>query len=301
MLLTDISTEVERRGVDRENIGTHSMRKGSATYAASGSTACPSSAAIHLRAGWTLSSVQDTYMRYESAGDMFVGRTVSGLPLDKPEFALLPPQFVARSSEVDKAIDSCFNRIPANLRLVAEFCLASVVYHRNFLLDNLPRQHPVFSCVHMVVCNLGDDTSSASNGLIATGIPPHVSILRDLKVLVEKMDKSMIQQEEGIRKTKVGVINELEQRAMSAGTVTREGLRESLMECLQEAGEIQLVQRVQEPPVEVPREYIGNVDSWEEGLMLFQKTLSYQEVLQLKHGSCGGAGMLDYVIHHYDL
>jgi hypothetical protein len=153
----------------------------------------------------------------------------------------------------------------------------------------------------MVVCNLGDDTSSASNGLIATGIPPHVSILRDLKVLVEKMDKSMIQQEEGIRKTKVGVINELEQRAMSAGTVTREGLRESLMECLQEAGEIQLVQRVQEPPVEVPREYIGNVDSWEEGLMLFQKTLSYQEVLQLKHGSCGGAGMLDYVIHHYDL
>ena len=69
----------------------------------------------------------------------------------------------------------------------------------------------------------------------------------------------MIQQQEGIKKTIDGVMNELEQRAISAGTVTREGLRESLIECLQEDGVMQLVQMTNEPPAEVPRENIGNV------------------------------------------
>ncbi|ETK78214.1 hypothetical protein F441_15982 [Phytophthora nicotianae CJ01A1] len=34
--------------------------------------------------------VQNTYLRYEAAGDMHVGRTVSGLPPDSHEFAILP-------------------------------------------------------------------------------------------------------------------------------------------------------------------------------------------------------------------
>ena len=91
--IKEIAHELERRSIDPHNIGTHSLRKGSATYTASGSTSCPSSTAIHLRAGWALGGVQDTYMRYESAGDMFVGRTVSGLPSDRPEFDILPPRF----------------------------------------------------------------------------------------------------------------------------------------------------------------------------------------------------------------
>ncbi|ETO75033.1 hypothetical protein F444_09325 [Phytophthora nicotianae P1976] len=65
------------------------MRKGAATYCASGSTACPSSTSVHLRAGWSLGGVQNTYLRYESAGDMHAGRTVSGLPPDSHEFAHL--------------------------------------------------------------------------------------------------------------------------------------------------------------------------------------------------------------------
>ena len=72
------------------------MQKGASTYGASGSTACPPSAALQLRAGWTLPGVQGTYLRSEAAGDMYVGRTVSGLPSDKPEFAILPPNFEGR-------------------------------------------------------------------------------------------------------------------------------------------------------------------------------------------------------------
>jgi hypothetical protein len=65
--------------MDSDDIGTHSIRKGSSTNCASGSTACPSSTAIHLRAGWSLGGVQNTY---ESVSDMYVGRTASELPLD---------------------------------------------------------------------------------------------------------------------------------------------------------------------------------------------------------------------------
>jgi hypothetical protein len=80
------------------------MRKGSATYCASGSTACPSSTSIHLRAGWALGGVQDTYLRYEAAGDMYVGRTVSGLPFNSVHFATLPPFFITRDQNVSNTI-----------------------------------------------------------------------------------------------------------------------------------------------------------------------------------------------------
>ena len=51
----------------------HSFRKGAATFVASGRTAAPSSAAVTNRAGWSLPSVKDTYLRYEAAGDQYGG------------------------------------------------------------------------------------------------------------------------------------------------------------------------------------------------------------------------------------
>jgi hypothetical protein len=43
--------ELERRGCTPDQFGTHSSRKGPATFASSGSTACPPQAAICIRAG----------------------------------------------------------------------------------------------------------------------------------------------------------------------------------------------------------------------------------------------------------
>ncbi len=51
-----------------------------------------------------MGGVQDTYLRYESAGDMYVGRTVSGLPSDDVNFAILPPHFSSHSQLVDQAL-----------------------------------------------------------------------------------------------------------------------------------------------------------------------------------------------------
>jgi len=57
--------ELKAHGVSYKDIGTHSCRKGSASLCSSGSTSCPPMAAICLRAGWSLGTVQDKYIRYE--------------------------------------------------------------------------------------------------------------------------------------------------------------------------------------------------------------------------------------------
>jgi len=49
--LDNIESEFIRSGIDKDDIGTHSMRKGSSTYCSGGSTASPSSTSIHLRVG----------------------------------------------------------------------------------------------------------------------------------------------------------------------------------------------------------------------------------------------------------
>jgi hypothetical protein len=78
-------------GVKASDFGSHSARKGSATHVSSCSSAGPSAASICIRAGWSLPGVQNTYIRYEAAGDMTVGRFVAGLPFESPSFAILPP------------------------------------------------------------------------------------------------------------------------------------------------------------------------------------------------------------------
>ncbi|ETK88726.1 hypothetical protein L915_07061 [Phytophthora nicotianae] len=183
-----VAEELHRRGVDRDELGTHSMRKGAVTYCASASTACPSSTAVHLRAGWSLGGVQNTYLRYESAGDMHVGRTVSGLPPDSHEFAVLPPHFEERDETIENAIDCVFPGMPANLTYIGEFCLASLVYHEPYLRLNIPKCHPLFEPPLFQHPTLLSDLLAKLRGikdrsgrLHATGVPPYVAILGKMK------------------------------------------------------------------------------------------------------------------------
>ena len=80
-------------GVDVADIGVHSIRKGASSYVSGGSTCAPPQVATNIRAGWTMGGVQDTYLRYEAAGDQYVGRVVSELPISSPKFAALPQRF----------------------------------------------------------------------------------------------------------------------------------------------------------------------------------------------------------------
>jgi hypothetical protein len=234
--IEDIKNELIRRGIDPKDLGTHSIRKGSATYCSSGSTAGPSSSSIHLRAGWAMGGVQDTYIRYEAAGDMYVGRVASGLPLEKPEFAIVGPYFV-QSANVSQYIEAIFNNIPATLFEVAENVLASLVYHSNFLITTIPQDHPALQSIlfrdftlldtlkPLVKCGvLGDN----GNHKVATGIPPHTSLLKEMKIVCEEIKQVLPAIDTITERTVNGINKLLEDKAIGAGSVTREGLKEIL-------------------------------------------------------------------------
>ncbi|KAF1787984.1 hypothetical protein GQ600_27730 [Phytophthora cactorum] len=108
-------------GLKLSGIGTHSDRKGSATYVSSCSIGGPLAAAICIRAGWTLPGVQDTYNRYEAAGDRIVGRYVAGLAFEETGFAVLPPFFPDIDDSIHNAIYRCISNIPSRLLCAGSF------------------------------------------------------------------------------------------------------------------------------------------------------------------------------------
>ena len=124
------------------DLGAHSIRKGATTYVTSGSTAAPSYAAVGIRAGWSLGSVVSVYMKYDAAGDQYVGRTVAGLNSGSSQFAVLPPMFVFSKDEdeamaqcdmVREALNELFGTFTEELEQVLMFCLASLLAHFDLL------------------------------------------------------------------------------------------------------------------------------------------------------------------------
>ncbi|OWZ00907.1 hypothetical protein PHMEG_00027803 [Phytophthora megakarya] len=146
----------------------------------------PPSVAVHLRAGWSMGGVQDRYHRHDAAGDMFVGRTVSGHPVLQPEFAILPPHFTTSDEEVQRAKEIYFPGLPQIVGFVAKFALASLIYHIDFLRQKLSNDHPLFQSPLFTDAELIPQLRSrvqcdSNNGeMQPTGVPPHVKILSEL-------------------------------------------------------------------------------------------------------------------------
>jgi len=238
-------------GHSLDSFGTHSIRKGAATYASSGSTACPSYAAIANRAGWTM-GVSSLYIQYQSAGDQYVGRTVCGLNSLDPSFAVLPPCFKqdVDPSLIHSILKTCFSRfddVTPELRKVLTMTTASVIYHMQWLSDNLPPDHCLFSTA-LFSSDFGEPLSDLvechtwrpGDIIKATGIPPHVSITLHTIALTEAVSSLP----ERVSRSAQEFIDSQPDRPLSAervGSIVREAC-DRLFERLQHAHE-----RQQEP------------------------------------------------------
>ena len=77
-------------GMPPEDFGTHSIRKGAVTFGATGCTTCPPITSICLRDNWAMPGVMNHYIKYESPGDQFTGKFVSGRSRMSTEFAISP-------------------------------------------------------------------------------------------------------------------------------------------------------------------------------------------------------------------
>eukprot|EP00924_Labyrinthula_sp_SR-Ha-C_P014698 snap_masked-scaffold_85-processed-gene-0.23-mRNA-1 protein AED:0.28 eAED:0.28 QI:0/0/0/1/1/1/2/0/293 len=179
--LDEVENQLRRRGLTPEEFGTHSPRKGH--------TNAPPIATVQLHAGWSMGTVLNVYLRFEAAGDQYVGRTVSGLPISTYKFSTLPPRFEFADDQVERAKQLIFPSVPKQISLILEFCLASMVYHENFLRKELPENHLLFNTPifqeksliqtlrEKVICGV---SNSDGSGLQATGILAHVDILTKL-------------------------------------------------------------------------------------------------------------------------
>jgi len=189
--------EEEMLGHGLASFGTHSIRKGAATYASSGSTACPPYTAISNRAGWIMPGVSSIYIQYQAASDQYVGRTVCGLNSLDPSFAVLPPRFVEgydKNALLEQSFIG-FDGASAELKKVLEMTTASVIYHMDWLRQNLPPDHCLFSTA-LFTKNLTDGKSDMvtcstwkpGDVLRASGIPPHVFVLLHTRHVAETVD-----------------------------------------------------------------------------------------------------------------
>ena len=82
-------------------------------------------------------------------------------------------------------------------------------------------------------------------GLQPTGVPPHTMILTHIQSLASNIFQILPALRRCSEETIEGVMKELEDRAIGAGTVTRDVLNDSIMRCLEEAGIPQILERLE--------------------------------------------------------
>lgn len=225
-ILRDCALVIVSMGLIVSEIGSHSFRKGIATSLAN-TPGGPTAINIWLRAGWSLGAVQSRYIFEGPGGDQFVGRAATGLSLDDENFAILPPHFdtncgpVLTVEEWENILPGFSEFYPQTFRVALPFFLASLAYHRKWMVENLPRNHPIFFSRVMTSGTLEELESKVETGLFmnrktglkASGVP------RDV-ILAFRMTKM----EDRFNTFEETVVNEIR-------TVPKESAREILKNC----------------------------------------------------------------------
>ena len=201
MIYDKRETIFTRFGMDHKDLGSHSIRKGTISYL-SNLPGGPQQAAICIRAGWTMGTVKDAYMRYMEAGDAFAGRCLAGLNLLSADFACSAPLFL---HQVQEAVDydslrlsnamkiqlAGIHRLPSKI-LLSHLCFASFLHHRKTVLE-LPPNHVVReSCMVLRDDRLLSFLDANKKVLLVArpwthpsiklaGIPPHAAYLAEME------------------------------------------------------------------------------------------------------------------------
>lgn len=208
---------MQKYGLDIDEIGAHSSRKGASTYMTSGVVGGPGFQAVNIRCGWKMPGVTDTYARYEAAGDMYCGRVLSGLPLISFKFGVLPPKFIFPDDVEEEATEKLhslvrflFPGLAVELWPVITYGLAALALKETWLREKLAADHILFqSTLFMhptyqylkpfakVELGVGDEEFELNlDGLsrrTITGIPAHVVLLssqRNLAVQQQELVRS---------------------------------------------------------------------------------------------------------------
>ena len=197
-------SELVELGTKVEDIGTHSIRKGTSTHASS-QPGGPSTTSIRLRMDHSLGNVEDRYIYEGDGSDQLLGRFVAGLPFGSTDFAMLPPHFrspdVLTPEEWNTVVPG-YDNYPSGFKTVIPYLIASLCKHSEFLQHELPREHAFFNTrfwcdgYHTKLCNslYGDVNYCAATDMSATGLPVHhitTVAINTLQKKVESLEKQL--------------------------------------------------------------------------------------------------------------
>lgn len=144
-----------------------------------------------------MGNTQQRYIHEGDGGDQLTGRVACGLPLNNLDFTVLPPHFKRAfiiPEDYWTAEFANYKSFPKSFRQTMPYLLASMVYHYEWLRENLPSLHPVKNCVafcsnhlqawrEFVVCG----RSVSDSDMIATGIPPTLIISQEVDKLMKRV------------------------------------------------------------------------------------------------------------------
>ncbi|KAK1934611.1 hypothetical protein P3T76_011220 [Phytophthora citrophthora] len=181
-----------------EDIGTHSLRKGSSSYAL-GQVNGPTPVSVYLRMGQSLGNVKDRYIHFGEGADQLCGRMITGLPFDSERFGVIPPHFPPRLAskltiEFWDRVVSEFSKYTRGMQSAFPFMLASLIHHEQYLRNTISPNHPIFKSrvfsANPLLQELRGSTvlslgTSPVSGLKATGIPVHLAIAKQVAGLKE--------------------------------------------------------------------------------------------------------------------
>jgi hypothetical protein len=227
ILSSDSGTQLlNQLGLNLDDIGTHSIRKGVGTYACSGSTSGPGIVSVCIRMGWSMGGVADRYLQFEAAADKYLGRVCAGLNQSSSEFCTIMPHFGA--AEVSNILERSFPTLykQTSLLPVLKHCLASVVYHIEFIRETLPDDHNLFQNYLFrtpgLIKYLREFVTIAGNqDILVSGIPPHVDIIQKLEKIgniIEDCPSRIVSQ----------MTDVMEANGIAAGNISRSVLEQTL-------------------------------------------------------------------------
>ena len=173
--------------------------------------------------------LKDRYLHHESAGDQFVGRTVTGLSCLSTEFGCSPCYFDFAEEEDEDAMRRILDEhIQSNLiggkaltpkiQFMVSYFMAAICYHYDYLKETLHPRNRLLSVSIFSHCperlrklavvkypwNKSRDTP------YLTGVPPHILMMSDMKRFEEKLNEVSSTMMEGMKE-------ELDKRDVGGG------------------------------------------------------------------------------------
>lgn len=195
-LLNDVFMEHEDKyqanGDDVSDLGSHSIRKGGATYCCAAANPAPPIVSVCLRAGWTLGRVKERYLKYENTGDELVGRTLTGINPSSGEFGISPCFFKVDTDNtfIKNLSYFIFPKQESKACSLIRVILATFIYHEEWTLEHLNKDSPLRDSSYFSFANSYPDRKEYVDVCLPwekkegcptfTGIPFHCSLLNKL-------------------------------------------------------------------------------------------------------------------------